>query len=630
VYEVHEDARPIESAVAEARSSVFLVSTVAASALLIMVWLAFAGATRLHAAQNRRLDRLNLRLRGVSDELRASEGRFRSLVQNSSDIVVVLDENGRIGYESDAVERVLGHRAAERVGKPIFDLVHADDVRWLEGVLDGLAARPGGQATVEVRIRHADGSWRWMEGVGTNLLDDTHVRGIVLNYRDISERKSLEDQLQHQAFHDPLTGLANRALLGDRVAHALARRRPNREGNIAVLFIDLDDFKTINDSLGHAAGDDLLRAVATRLAACVRAEDTVARLGGDEFALLLEASTDESAAETAERVHAALREPIAVARLQLALSASIGIGIATAGTADADELLRNADVAMYHAKARGKGTSVRFETSMHTSAVRRLELQGALERAVERDEFVLHYQPIVELKSRRTVGCEALIRWRAPDGRTVGPGDFIPLAEETGLIVPIGEWVLGEACRQLAAWQRGTMPRGFRVAANVSARQLREPEIVDVLAALIRETGVDPSGLVLEVTESALLDEGEATADTIRRLKELGPRLALDDFGTGYSSLNHLRRYPIDVLKIDSSFVHQLGAGRDESALVRSVIRLGKTMRLEVVAEGVETEAQLERLLTLGARLGQGYLFSPGVPADVLTTMSAGPALAAG
>jgi diguanylate cyclase (GGDEF)-like protein/PAS domain S-box-containing protein len=629
VYEVHEDSRPIESAVASVQSSVFLVSTLAASALLIMVWLAFAGATRLHAAQNRRLDRLNLRLHGVSEDLRASEGRFRSLVQNSSDIVVVLDTEGRIVYESAAVESVLGHRPADRTGGSMYETVHVEDVRWVRGVLAGLAARPGGQATVELRVRHADGSWRWMEGVGTNLLGDQHVRGIVLNYRDISERKDLEEQLQHQAFHDPLTALANRALLGDRVAHALARREVGGRQPVAVLFIDLDDFKTINDSLGHAAGDELLRAVASRLVGCVRAEDTAARLGGDEFAILLEGASAGAAGDTAARVHAALREPVPVVGLQLAVSASIGIAVASAEIVGADELLRNADVAMYQAKARGKGASVFFETSMHTSAVRRLELRGALERAIARHEFIVHYQPIVELKSRRMVACEALIRWTGPDGRTVGPDEFIPLAEETGLIVPMGAWVLGEACRQLAAWQESAPP-GFRVSVNVSARQVREPTIVDLLADLIAETGIDPSGLVLEVTESALLDEGEATADTIRRLKALGPRIALDDFGTGYSSLNHLRRYPIDVLKIDRSFVQQLGESRDESALVRSVVRLGQTLHLEVVAEGVETEEQLERLVTLGARLGQGYLFSPAVPAEAIAQMSAPPQLAAG
>ena len=630
VYEVHEDARPIESSVAWVRTIVFLVSSGAASALLIMAWLAFAGATRLNTAQNRRLDRLNLRLRRATDDLRSSEGRFRSLVQNSSDIVVVLEPDGRIVYESAAVKRVLGYDPGDRLGGSIYDHMHADDIPHLEGVLGGLVGRAGGQATVEVRIRHTDGSWRWMEGVGTNLLDDDHVRGVVLNYRDISERRDLQDQLEHQAFHDPLTGLANRALLGDRVAHALSRRGRPR-ASVAVLLIDLDDFKTINDSLGHAAGDELLRAVAARLGSCVREEDTAARLGGDEFALLLEdAAAPEAALTTAERVHAVLREPMSVAGLQLAVSASIGIAVASPKTASGDDLLRNADVAMYQAKARGKGASVQFETSMHTSAVKRLELRAALERALEREEFVLHYQPIVELKSRRWIGCEALIRWSTSDGVLVPPDEFIPLAEETGLIGPIGAWALETACRQLGAWQGTGQGRRFRVSVNVSARQVRDPEIIDLLRRLIEETGIDPAGLVLEVTESALLDEGEATVEIIRRLKELGVRIALDDFGTGYSSLNHLRRYPIDVLKIDRSFIRLLGQSRDESALVQSVVRLGKTLRLEIVAEGVETDAQVDHLVALGAGFGQGYLFSPAVPADAISHRLQPSELAAG
>ena len=611
VYELYQDARRIEEQVAATRRDVFLVSLAAATVLAVIVWIAFAGAAKLLEAQNRRLQ-------GVSAALRRSEAQFRSLVQNSSDIVVVLDRDGRISYESDAVQRVLGYAASERIGGNILDLVHPDDAGRVGTVIEGLAERVGGQATLELRVSHAEGSWRWMEGVGANRLDDPDVAGIVINYRDISDRKALEEQLEHQAFHDPMTDLANRALFSDRVEHALARRDRPGHGPTSVLFIDLDDFKTVNDSLGHPAGDTLLRAVAERFRACVRPGDTAARLGGDEFGILLEETNSEAAAEIAERIHDALGQPFTIEARQLAVTASIGIASTDSSGRTADELLRNADAAMYTAKARGKGRHELFEPSMHLSALRRLELRAALEEALARGDFRLHYQPVIDLERDEAVGVEALLRWQQSNGRLALPGEFMTMAEESGLVVPIGRWVLREACRQLAAWQRAGAAASFSVAVNVSARQVHSGDLFDDVSAALIETGVEPRCLVLEMTESALLDDTDATASMIVRLKELGVQLALDDFGTGYSSLSHLRRFPIDVLKIDQSFVAALGHGGEDAALVRSVLNLGQTLNLEVVAEGVETIEQLDRLVAMHGRLAQGYLLARPVDADAI------------
>ena len=615
VFEVYLDARPIEERVASTRDDVFLITLGAGGVLLALLWLAFAGASRSLGQQNRRLTQLNLQLNTMAGDLGHSEARFRSLVQNSSDVVTVIGAGGEITYESDAMRRVLGHEPATRVGRRFMLDVHPDDRELVETMLSGLLAVEGAAQTAEMRVRHVDGSWRWVESVGQNLVHEPAIGGVVLNFRDVTDRKRLEDQLQHEAFHDPLTGLANRALFGDRVSHALALMARHPTDRAAVLFIDLDDFKVVNDSLGHAAGDELLTAVSERIRACLRRQDTAARLGGDEFGILLENSDESLAGEVAERILDALRQPFGVAARQIFVQASIGIAVGSdAGTPGAgetaNELLRNADAAMYTAKARGKGRHEFYQAAMHASALRRLELRGRLEASLEAGEFVLHYQPVVELAGGAMVGVEALVRWRQSDGHLAQPGEFIPLAEETGLIVPLGQWVLGEACRQGAEWHRAHPDRELSMAVNVAPRQLQDAAFVGSVRQVLVGSGLPPGSLVIEVTESALLDVGEVTISAIGELKKLGVRIALDDFGTGYSSLSHLRRFPIDVLKIDRSFVDGIdGEDAGERALVRSIVRLALSLDLEIVAEGVERHEQVVGLTALGARLGQGFHF---------------------
>jgi diguanylate cyclase (GGDEF)-like protein len=388
------------------------------------------------------------------------------------------------------------------------------------------------------------------------------------------------------------------------------------QDQVAVLFLDLDDFKVVNDSLGHAAGDELLSAVAERIRACLRRQDTPARLGGDEFGILVEETDAEAAGQVAERILAALRQPFALDSRQLFAQASIGIAMGSGqrkpGDGDtAEELLRNADAAMYTAKSRGKGRFEFYEVRMHASALKRLELRGRMEASLAAGEFVLHYQPIVELVSGEVAGVEALVRWRQPDGRLALPEEFIPLAEETGLIGPLGTWVLEESCRQAAEWRATARPRSLSMAVNVSSRQLQDPEFVTTVARTLATTGLPASELVLELTESALLDEGEVTTTAIASLKSHGVRISLDDFGTGYSSLSHLRRFPIDVLKIDRSFVNGIDRGEEgERTLVRSIIRLAHSLKLETVAEGVERTEQIAPLRALQVRYVQGFLFA--------------------
>jgi diguanylate cyclase (GGDEF)-like protein/PAS domain S-box-containing protein len=544
-------------------------------------------------------------------ELRASEQRFQALVQHSSEVVILVDADGRVEYVSESMGRVFGYSYEDLLGRPLTGLLDADaGVRLLEG-LGEVARRPYGVVELELLVRHRDGHDCTAQFTITNLLDDPAVGGLVLNTRDISERRQLEDQLSHQAFHDSLTSLANRALFKDRVEHALARTK-RQTPSVAVLFLDLDGFKEVNDSLGHAAGDRLLIQVAERLRSCVRPSDTVARFGGDEFAVLVEdASDDIDVVQVADRVLEGLRQPFEVNDRELHVRGSMGIARMESDVDGADHLLRNADLAMYRAKAAGRGGYERYDPEMHTELVQRVQLEADLRRALDAGELFLQYQPTFDLASGQLVGAEALARWQHPTRGLVPPTEFIPLAEASGLIRPLGAWVLREACRQAAEWQRSTGQRDKPLALNInlSGRQLQHPEVVDDVAAALEESGLPPDSLVLEMTESVLMDDNENVLDILRRIKQLGARLAIDDFGTGYSSLSYLHRFPVDMLKIDRSFVERLSHTTDNAELARTIVRLGQSLQLVTVAEGVEDSAQFLALRRMGCDVGQGFYF---------------------
>ena len=551
-----------------------------------------------------------------------TEARFRSLVQNSTDVVMVVDTDSTVRYVSPSVEGVFGYDATELENTKLTRLIHPDDKTQVLQFLT-LTGREGATSTglIESRMRHRDDFWLHIETLRTDLMHDPNVKGIVLNSRDVSERKAFEEQLSHQAFHDSITGLANRALFRDRVEHALERL--TREADpVSVLFMDLDDFKTINDSLGHAAGDRLLGEVGERLRTCLRTPDTAARLGGDEFAILIEDGGESvGAAAVAGRILQALDGPFLLDGKEVFVRASIGIATSgvgrTTGPEGAEELLRNADVAMYIAKEAGKNRFQVFEPEMHDTALRRLELKADLQRAVENEEFVLHYQPVIRLETGDIEGFEALVRWNHPTRGLVMPLDFIPLAEETGLVVQIGAWVLREACRQGDALQRVAPEAGpLHMAVNLSARQLQRPEIVQEIARALLETGLPPECLVLEITESVMMQDMALSSERLAQLKQLGVMLAVDDFGTGYSSLNYIRRFPVDILKVDKSFVDGVSEGGEESALTAAIIELAGILNLRPVAEGIERADQLDKLLELQCELGQGYYFSRPLPID--------------
>ena len=537
------------------------------------------------------------------------EARFRSLVQNANDVILICDLDTAITYQTPSAKAVLGFEHDELVGRRLTDLAHPNDVRRLFSFCHEIGAHPGGARTISWRMKHRDDFWIHVESAASNLIEDPSVRGLVLTLRDVSAQKSLEQQLKHQAFHDSLTNLANRALFIDRVGHALMRAsRSNKD--TAVLLVDIDDFKTINDSLGHSAGDDLLVEIAQRLERAVRPSDTVARLGGDEFAVLLEDIGDTSDAQmVADRVMSGLGTRVEISDRELFVHASIGIASSSTTEEGAEELLRNADVAMYMAKGAGKGMYMVFEPTMHAAALDRLELKVALERGVESGEFRLHYQPIVDLTTGEICGMEALVRWQRGD-ELVPPLDFIPVAEETGLIHKLGSWVLDEACRQAKKWQtlhRIDPPLGMNV--NISARQVLQPALVEAVRNALSQSGLEPGTLTLEITESDLVLETEEIVGRLKELKNLGVRLAIDDFGTGYSSLSYLEKFPIDVLKIDRSFMTRL-ADETDRGLTHAILEIGRTLDLEVVAEGIEDDRQLAALRGLECRRGQGFLFS--------------------
>ncbi len=539
--------------------------------------------------------------------LRASEARYRAVVDNAGDAVVIVAADGRLASCNRSAERLFGYAAGELVGQPLARLLPADPVADLASLLGGPREvtgrrRDGADLALELTLAAvAPGSERLFVGI----------------LRDIAERRALEGRLRHQATHDPLTGLPNRALLLDRLALALARAR-RRPGLVAVLYLDLDRFKMVNDSLGHEAGDRLLVALAGRLLALVGPTDTVARRGGDEFTLLL-ADLGAEAEAVAERVLADLRVPFTLGGQEIVVGASIGIALGGVGGADPADLLHAADLALYQAKAAGRGRYAIFSPRLRDRASARLAVEQDLRRALDRGEFTVHYQPKVELATGRLVGLEALARWRHPTRGLLPPAEFIPLAEETGLIVPLGRQVLAEACRQARAWQAAS-PRdpSVLVCVNLSARQFAHPGLVGDVARALEASGLAPGSLGLEITESAAMSAAEATLATLRELKALGVALELDDFGTGYSSLAYLQRFPLDRLKLDRAFVRGLERDAGSTAIVRAVLTLARALGLGVTAEGVETTAQAAALRDLGCDWGQGYLFAPPLPADAL------------
>jgi diguanylate cyclase (GGDEF)-like protein/PAS domain S-box-containing protein len=539
-----------------------------------------------------------------------SQERFRAMLENSSDVVALLRPDLTVQFVGASVRRILGWEAPDIVGRSIADFLDPDEVPAAKDALAAAVLTPGVYGPFSCRVRHRDGSWRLVEAMGTNLLDDPAVNGVVVNIRDVTERAHLQEALSHQAFHDSLTGLANRALFHDRVQHALSGS--GRSGrSVEILFLDLDDFKSVNDGLGHRIGDAVLVTVAERLVASVRPGDTVARLGGDEFAVLLDGSV--AGGLVAERIVEALRAPVGAEGQEVLARASIGIAAAEPGAALAD-LLRDADLAMYVAKAQGKDRWVDFRPEMLEGFLDDLQLERDLRQALPRNEIQVHYQPVVDLATEEIVGAEALVRWMDPQRGRVSPAVFIPTAERSGLIVPIGRHVLHQACHDTARWVRTQPARRFSVSVNVSARQLREPSLVEEVRGVLAETGLPPDRLVVEVTESLLLDDLDATVERLGALRHLGVRVSIDDFGTGYSSLSYLGQLPVDILKIDKSFVDGV-AEDDRPSLVPAILEVSRTLGLSTIAEGVEHAEQADRLRELGCPFAQGFHYSPPVPA---------------
>jgi diguanylate cyclase (GGDEF)-like protein/PAS domain S-box-containing protein len=539
-----------------------------------------------------------------------NERRFRAMARYSSDVVALVGTDYRITYLSEAITKLLGRSSKEYLGKLMSEVIHTDDVSIAQAHLSKvLSGGLGSTSTFEVRVTNLEGQWRIIDVVITNLFDEPDVGAIVLNGRDVTERRALERELNHQALHDTLTGLANRSLFFDRLSHAMDRSARG-DNPVAVLFLDLDDFKAVNDSYGHPAGDQLLVEVAQRLKSATRPGDTVARFGGDEFAVLVESGKmPEAAHEVASRIIGALTPAIRVLTSDVAMRPSIGIAIANPLVTPV-ELLRDADLAMYVAKRKGKGRFEMYEPKMHEDALLRLETEVGIREGLELNQFEVFYQPIVDAHTGRLTAAEALVRWNHPSRGLLAPIEFITVAEETGLIVPLGEQVMCEAVRQTQTWKEsGTVDHDFYVSVNLSAHQLQDAGLVDSVARVLEDSGLSPDGLVLEVTESALVENLGVTVPRLLALRSLGVRLAIDDFGTGYSSLSYLAELPINFVKIDKSFIDRMTPDVEGSAVVRGVVDLSHAMGFTCIAEGVEEELQRSVLDDLDCDFIQGYLF---------------------
>ena len=547
---------------------------------------------------------------------RNNEAYFRTLVQNARDVIVIVDNDGDIRYASPSAEAVLG--AGSVVGRHVLDLVDTQDRDAATTELSSVLSGSVGSASQDLGVVRTDGGRIDVEVTSRDLRDDPTVRGVVLTLRDVTAERKLQRELTHRAFHDALTGLPNRHLFRDRLEQALTDIR-RRGAVVGVLLVDLDDFKLVNDTMGHGAGDELLTAVATRLTDVLRPRELAARLGGDEFAILIEDADSPSDLEAiAARLVTAFHAPLPVAG-GITTSASVGVA-STREAQGAAEMLRHADLALYAAKGAGKGRWRHYEPGLHRAAIDRLETRTDLERAVTAGAFELHYQPIVQLGGGAVVGVEALLRWPHPRRGPVPPAEFIHVAEETGLIVPLGAWVIERALADLSSWRhQGKRWTDISMNINVSACQVRTPGFLDTVVDGLDRWDVPAASLVLEITETALLTDEARVAADLKALRRLGIRIAIDDFGTGYSSLDYIRRHTVDILKIDRSFIEGIDRSGRRAALIGSILHLARALELSVVAEGVETPAQRDTLLLSGCDLGQGYLFSVPVPADAIT-----------
>lgn len=571
----------------------------------------------------------HLQLQRVRQQLAERDELFQLITENAADMIAVVDTDGGRLYNSPAYQKVLGYSTEElQVGSSIDQIHPADRERVLQAAQK---ARTTGQGqNLEYRMRHKNGSWRILESTASPIRSGGgEVVNLVIVNRDITERKRAEEMLTHSAFHDGLTDLPNRALFADRLQHALMRARRHSDYKFSILFIDVDEFKVINDSLGHQAGDELLIQIAKRLTVGVRDTDTVARsitadtpftedglarLGGDEFALLLEDVLNPIAAvRVAQRIQEKLSIPFEIGGQQIVISVSIGVASSNNSYDGAEDLLRDAELAMYRAKRTGKARCEVFDAAMHSSAVRRLKLETDLRRGLELGELIVYYQPIISLRSGKISGFEALSRWQRPEGM-VSPADFIPVADETGLILPINRALMSEALHQLRSWQSqfGCNPP-LTMSLNITPKQFAQPELAKEIGAVLQQTGTHPNTVSLEIVETIAMGDADRALSVLADLKALGVLLSIDDFGTGYSSLSRLPRFPIDALKIDRIFISNMNADHDNHEIVRLIITLAHNLGLKVVAEGTETEEQITELKRLGCEMAQGYLYSPPV-----------------
>jgi diguanylate cyclase (GGDEF)-like protein/PAS domain S-box-containing protein len=572
----------------------------------------FVGVRRMSARE------VNLQTEVVlgTTELQAHEARFSALVENSSDLVTIVDREGIILFQSPSVVRVLGWDAVRTEGTSFVAAMHDSDQQRWRTIVEFLVEDSDSEMVAEWQVRHADGSWRFLQSIVTNLIDEPSVGGLVLNSRDITDQKTLEDQLRHQAFHDQLTGLANRALFAEHLDQAL-RRQSRMGGELAVLFIDLDEFKHVNDLHGHMLGDELLKQAAERLRTTLRTADAIARIGGDEFAALFEGvALGLDASEAAERVIESFAQPFLMESLEVFVTASMGMALNDSGTESAEDLIRNADLAMYAAKTANKGRYEVFSTNMHSTILDRMQMELDLRHALDQSEFEAYYQPIVTLPAGTILGAEALIRWNHPQRGLVMPGEFIGVAESSGIIVQIGAWILRQACKEFAVITQGVAGgQSLGLSVNLSTRQLSDPLLIDTVRGALANSGLDARRLTLEITESAIMVDVPNTFRVLTELRSFGVKIAIDDFGTGYSSLSLLSEIPVDTLKIDQSFVINVAKRPEPGRLIRAIQSLASDFGLHTVAEGVEELDQLEALEGLECRAAQGFYFARPQPA---------------